>query len=163
MSTHDNSLPGTSKPVQNLVQLKRARGFVRTKITKLCTKCEEEADELSPRQRNLYLAKCENLLDEISDYDKQIFQLNISANMSDEDLANSSLEEDSYSEKLESAMATLESGVSDDVPDVSPDGVTGDTSFSIRNRIKLPQVPLPKYSNGVGENLNKFFRSLEAS
>ena len=162
MSTHDNSLPGSSKPVQNLVELKRARGFVRTKITKLCNKCEEEADELSPELRILYLSKCKNLFDKISDYDDQIFQLNINANMSDEDLNNSSLEDESYSEKLESAMATLGSGVPNGAPDVSPNGVTGDTSFSIRNRIKLPQVPLPKYSNGVGENLNKFFRSFEA-
>ena len=162
MSTHDNSMPGTSKPVQNLVELKRARGFVRTKITKLFNKCEEEADELSPELRNLYLENCKSLFSEISDYNKQIFQFNVSTNMSDEDFNNSLLEEESYTEKLGLAMAALGSGVSNGTPDVSPNGVTGDTSFSIRNRIKLPQVPLPKYSNGVGENLNKFFRSFEA-
>ena len=57
--------------LENLV---RARGHIRTKVTKQCNLIAEELSELTEHKRTTFLDKLESLKQELSEADKIIFQ-----------------------------------------------------------------------------------------
>ena len=63
------------KDSKKLKSLTTKRGFVRQKITKLCSKIDTESINFSPQQINMNLNKCNTLKEEIALLDDELLTL----------------------------------------------------------------------------------------
>ena len=147
----------------------KKRGFVRQKITKLCNKVERELADMSTEFRALNLDKSNLMQIEIIGLDKEIFDLCMELGYSDEDLGEFSSDDETYTDKL---LLTITRIKTINASMVSNPSVIGNSNHAgssqglstnvMSNKLKLPQVPLPEFRNGKGENLKTFIRSFES-
>ena len=148
------------KPKLN--ELTKARGHIRSKITKVCNKIDQEALSFSAQQKLMHINKCKSLLDEIKICDSDLFSISVKLNHTEEQLEQRSNDDEFYTDSIRSALAQLE--IIGIVPATSlPNGGGGSTDRAqvSSGRVKLPPIALPQFGNNKGENLVKFFRSFE--
>ena len=150
----------TATAAPKLSNLVRARGFTRTQVTKLCNLIITDSEGIiSEQKRAEHRHRLEALQNKLATADNAIFELQIEANLEEETLQEASDEIEAYNVKISNSISLLnnvnvrvsESSNHENIPNL------GD-----RNHLKLPQVPLPEFSNGKGENFQKFIRGFEA-
>jgi hypothetical protein len=135
--------------------LVRTRQYARQRATKLCDKINLELPNLSLEQKDAYVNRLSSINSDITNSNNSILALAIETDLDDsriEDLT--SLNED-YEDKVALTMSLLRSETQ------VPDPAAG-SQVPRSPKLKLPQVSFPEFSNGKGENLQKFFNSFEA-
>ena len=149
---------------KRLADLNRNRGYIRQKITKLGTKVSDEVPNISQSGKSLHLEKCITLKKKIQDLDEEIFEINISLNTNDIELGQEETIAEAYIELLDKTILKLESLHVQNLAGVEGSGILvgGNNPNLVHNKLKLPQVPLPEFSNRKGENLRHFFVSFES-
>ena len=160
MSTNDDN----NSDKKRLADVSRNRGFIRQRITKLVNKISDEVPNVSHSGKSLHLEKCITLKKKIQDLDEEIFEINISLNTNDLELGEEETRAEAYIEMLDDAILKLESLPTQNLAGVGSSGISveGNTPSVVQNKLKLPQVPLPEFSNRKGENLRNFFLSFES-
>ena len=85
-------------------------------------------------------------------------------NTNDLELGEEETRAEAYIEMLDDAILKLESLPTQNLAGVESSGISvgGNTPSLVQNKLKLPQVPLPEFSNRKGENLRNFFLSFES-
>ena len=152
--------PSESKTLTNLV---KARGLLRTKVTKLFNKLSADEADISEVQRRAFVEKLDALRKQLFDSDKEIQLMHIDSDLSQVDLQLLTDESEEYEDRICEISSMLSSDrnsihIGHAPPAVSTlDGRQGD-----KNRLKLPQVPMPEFSNAKGENFQKFIQGFEA-
>ena len=146
--------------VSKLNDIKKTRAYVRSKITSLCTKIHEEISSISLHIRDEYVVRLSGLKAEVSELDRQFIAQSIENGHTDEQIEQHAANDEVYETKISLALSVLRSlGVTNPVISSSArDVVISDN----REKLKLPFVQLPKFSNGKGEGVDDFFRSLES-
>ena len=61
--------------VDQLSVLVTTRKYTRQKVTKICSKIDNEIDEFSSSEKSMLLNKCKSLLTELNSLDKEIFTI----------------------------------------------------------------------------------------
>ena len=146
--------------LENLV---RARGHIRTKVTKHCNLVSDELSDLTEHKRRTYLDKLESLKRELSDADKIIFQLQAESVATPEDFLRFSDERELYQDKIADALGSLSShDTRNSTMNFSNNLFSNDSPTLESNKLKLPQVPLPEFSNHKSQNFGKFIQEFEA-
>ena len=149
--------------------LTRERGCVRSKITKLCTKIENECSNFPSSEITLHLRKCNDLRTEIVGLNREIFTRCVSLEETEEELMERSETDETYTDRIDRTIIKLESlnvndnnlNSSNDEP-VRSNAVAPNAYERDRMRFKLPEVPLPEFGNNKGDNLSKFLNSFES-
>ena len=93
---------------QKLDELTKARGHIRSKITKVCNKIDQEALSFSAQQKLMHINKCKSLLDEIKICDSDLFSISVKLNHTEEQLEQRSNDDEYYTDAIRSALAQLE-------------------------------------------------------
>jgi len=132
--------------------LSKSRGFLRTQATKVCHKVRAEVENFEAVEIQKFLSKCEQLISELKDLDKQITRLKFEENP-DLDFETECDACESYNQLLLESVALLKGSIRND-------NVASQNSSSGR-KLKLPELPLPTYSHGKTESLYHFLRGFE--
>ena len=141
----------------DLKYLNKARGYVRTQLSKLHAKIDEDIGSMSLTDRKIALAKCEQFEVDLTKYDDSISALIWDPDKDVDTLMNEEFSKrETYSQKLLTCKIELKSSIEADLT-VRPsnEGWSG-------NKFKLPEIPLPEFSNAKGETLSNFLTSFEA-
>ena len=154
---------------ETLSILTQKRGCVRSKITRLCTKVENDFNDFSTNEITLNLRKCNGLRTEIVGLDNEILTCCISLERTEVELTERSEADEVYTDRIDMTVIQLESlNIIDNNPNSSNDepvrsnAVSPGTYERDRMRFKLPEVPLPEFGNRKGDNLAKFLNSFES-
>ena len=154
---------------KELKYLKFSRRYIRGKITKKFIALTSDVINNSDlKECKTYLGEIGDLKEEIKASNKEVANL-IWRHTEDEAVLNQEMEDvDSYNQKLTALHNSLDDRVSEltRVISDSPDQPSHSGGFisdhsRISNQLKLPQLPLPEYSNTDGENLHDFFQNFE--
>ena len=139
------------------------RGRVRAKITRLCTKIEEGTQVVNNIVDNANLTRLISLKNEVEGLDKEIIQASIALNFSEEQLETLSIEEEGYEERIHLCLSLLNSKLNapPQTENLQSENPTPEVT-AVPPKLKLPNVPLPTFSNEKGEYITKFFKSFEA-
>ena len=144
----------------------RYRGVTRGKITKLCNKIASELPNISSLQSKMYASKLDDMKSALNKSDLEISDLCIGLRYTEEQLESLEEEEETYDNRISIALTSLSNldllprPISDDVVE---DSVGAPIAPNIvHHKLKLPEVPMPEFSNAKGENLHNFFKSFEA-
>ena len=149
-----------SKTLANLV---KARGLLRTKVTKLFNKLFADEADISEVQRRAFVEKLDALRKQLFDSDKEIQLMHIDSDLSQVDLQLLTDESEEYEDRICEMSALLSSDrTSIHIGHAPPAVSTLDSRQGDKNRLKLPQVPMPEFSNAKGENFQKFIQGFEA-
>ena len=148
-----------------LTNLVKNRGFVRTRITKLCNKIRDEGASLTADEVHVHLSKCTTLQEEIVSLDKTIYLLLCETNLTEDEHERLITENERYEEMLSASVATLNTlnavNLNENSDPIASSNNFRNTDF-VSNKLKMPVIPLPKFSNKKGESLIQFFRAFEA-
>ena len=139
--------------MSNLAFLVKSRGYKRAQVTKLNDKVNGRLAELSEEEKFNSLSKLEQLSFDLRKLNDEIHSIKFKDDTDDAELENCLEECDHYDELIVESVNTLKRGLavnSDNVPI---------TDRTLSNRLKLPEVPLPEYSNGKSETLDYFLRT----
>ena len=127
----------------------RNRGYIRSQVTRLFNEKETWNDMNSEDKASIKL--------KLQDYSKQLEKLN--ANIQAENLTNeqfdfnAELENcDNYNDRIRDSLSVL-----------NRNNTTVTINNTQSNLLKYPQIPLPKFSGGEGENLSKFLFEFDAA
>ena len=141
----------------DLIQCVRTRGYKRTQITKLYDKVYSEIGNFSVHDKITHLKKAHQLNSDIQSLDSEVSSLKWALNKDEEQLESDLEENEAYRDRLIETITLLETdpvdGGDNNVPVASPDPG--------RNRLKLPEVPLPYFSNSNGETLDFFLNAFD--
>ena len=145
-----------------LKSLIKTRQYTRSKVTRLCNKIDNEIGTLNSFDRQAYLNRINALNDELKQIDKDFLSLCVELDRPEEELDNIGYETDTYDEMIAKCIALLDVRVqtSNDRSDIL------NSSYALNphllNKPRLPEIPLPTFSNQKGENLSKFFMTFES-
>jgi len=134
----------------------RARGFVRTQITKLCDFVDNNSETATGQELRHCKTKLEQLSVEVKKYDSEIASLVYegAADESKDGVLDAELAQvEKYSDNIIQCLNNLSSLLDSDV-------VTHNLSLT---KLKLPDFPLPEYSHCSGESLTQFFCEFRSS
>jgi len=136
--------------------LVKSSRYVRQRVTRSCNEINNNFNNLSSSQRSIYNDKLQALKIELCKLNKEIFPLPIKAGTLESDIDAKVKEEEEYDDRINENLTRIRlNGRSRDENTTTEHGVnTGE-------KLKLPQVPLPTFSNANNESLRKFLRSLE--
>ena len=101
----------------------------------------------------------------MKELNNSIFNFSAESEAADDVLDNLVAEDDLYDDKISLCVGKLKhSNITQaiNVNSGSASGVSGIGFHLINQKLKLPQVPLPEFSNGKNESLKKFLRAFEA-
>ena len=155
---------------QDLNRLVKVRGIKRSTATRVCNQVDSDLLSYSVLECKEKIKKLQELSGYFKTVNETIGDLSWQAEQSDENLAAEIDACEEYDDKINSCILKLESQVTNIQTSTSdPNGMPQNSglNFSAQNsvfkpnHIKLPQLPLPKYSHSKGENLNKFFQNFE--
>lgn len=141
--------------------LTASRRHIRTQITKLYDKMWSTYEELGPIEVSAMLSKM-NLLDvEVSKLNNEISALMFESHGDTEAFTNELDSSEIYADKINESKTLLSSKkLSLAEPQTTPIQVA---SESIKpTKLKLPELPLPKYSHAKGETLVSFLAAFES-
>lgn len=137
-----------------LAVLIKSRQYVRQRVTNIYNQMSNPTETLSETKKRLYLDKLFNFKSELSVLDKEIYGQLVSDEADDEYLQEKIAEDEEYEEKILYSIEALQSSVSRlyQMPENEP---------VFTNKLKLPQISLPQYSDS-NESLEKFLYSFES-
>ena len=102
---------------------------------------------MPPQDRAATLKKCMALKEEINKYDSELFEICIKFQETDEKLQERSEEDEYYLDTVNCAISLLEGNAdlnASNIPNINP------IPLDRANKLKLPQVPFPEFSNKKG-------------
>lgn len=143
----------------------RARGHLRAKVTRLCNKVDDVMNVLTPREVAVALANLEKWSAELKILDEKIgSKICISDSDSDSDVLEREWEScDDYEQRITEAQETLRRMLTLEQGTPGTPTVTALTSDNLRQtKLKLPELPLPTFSNLPDETLNHFLDNFES-
>ena len=137
----------------------KTRQYLRQRITRVHTSLHDGSLVTEDRAR-LLNAKLLNLQSEIREVDKLVFSVLVESESTDDHLNEHSDTQEIYEDKILTCLDIIKGVLARS--DSSASGRNNDTtSYNSVNRIKLPEIPLPVFSNDKGEALEKFFFNFE--
>lgn len=137
-----------------------SRGHVRARLTKLCESVAIQIDSLDETGIQSSLTKLKKLETELSTLDAEISVLIFTEQGDGVNFATEINTADTYSDKLSTTQALLQSKLSGSRVEERPElpRIT-----NIRpNKLKLPELPLPRFGNAKGESLLPFLVKFES-
>jgi len=138
----------------SLEVLIKQRGTVRSQVTRLHTKVYRDSQTLSQVDKIQCTSKAEQLLDKLSHLDSQITEGQFARNPSyDYDAEARECEE--YNDRVLATLALLKSCGSE------PAGAAVNNGVQM-SKLKLPEAPLPKFSNAKSQSLTRFLKAFES-
>ena len=150
-------------------KLREDRGYVRQRITKLHKKIEDELVSLTNEKKGTYVSRLKDLKGELNNFNKAIYTYLKNNGTSEDDLNVLLDDDDEYDELIDSLIDTLR-GINGSDNLINNNMISMPIAANTQpnmantlasNKLKLPKVPLPEYSNGKDECLRKFLRSFE--
>ena len=142
--------------------IKKTRQYHRQKVTKLCNKVDKELPNITYYERLDYLDRLQNCKLTLNDLNEQVLHKSIEEELSDKNMDVLIDDDEEYDNKISSAIVQLNSLNLTQTNNDNSNNNNNSTTGNDRNKLKLPQVPLPKFANKKGESLHKFIRSFEA-
>ena len=143
---------------EELAILVKARGYVRSRVTRLLN---ASSADITAQQRTAKVEKLTSLKCELDISNKTCFPLYMKV-YSDETIIDGLVEEEQvYDDKIVECISELKSMGS---PGSSALGGTiseDSTNRVSQQKLKLPSVPLPEFNNSKGADVQKFIRSFE--
>lgn len=147
----------------SLSYMNKLRAHMRTRTTRLCAK----ADNLQNLSRNEKLT----LLSSLKELQLELKKINssIAVALDDSDLEDSALNEefdrcDSYDEKILTALSILNVDLETQQLVLQANVASPNENLSQNrlNKLKLPEIPLPKFGNAINETLTNFCLNFES-
>ena len=145
-----------------LDKIKKTRQYHRQKVTKFVDKVNKELPNITLYKRLDYLDRLQNFKLTLNDLNEQVLHKSIEEELSDKDMDVLIDDDGEYDDKISSAIVQLNSLNLTETNNNNSNNNNNSTTGNDRNKLKLPQVPLPKFANKKGESLHKFIRSFEA-
>lgn len=148
-------MPGNSATSTDVKVLTKTRQYVRQRIKKLFNKTIQDADsgvEMTEQQRSLAKSKIEDLKIEVQKLDKDLMAAMITGGAGDSELDQFSEGCDEYSEMIFQVLSLLH----------KPPAAVSTESSDSPHYLKLPNCPLPVFSNDDDELLESFFYNFES-
>jgi hypothetical protein len=147
--------------------LVKTRKYVRQRITKLCNKVGEEFHALNSEEKQAQLSRLRELHAELKVLDSSIVTSLISSEADDANIDQAIDEQEAYEDRVHATLATLQSvstatadnSMSFNGPDVNEGSIP---NINRGTKLRLPELPLPIYSNSKGEDLDMFLYSFES-
>ena len=140
---------------------KEVRRVKRGDATRTCNAINTDLSLLSPQILQQRLAHCKDLLEDLKDLDDKIFLSMCIGDFTelqrDQEYENSS----TYRQNLLEAVAKLELCLNPPTPPNLPVGTDARINVPRSGRLKLPELPLPTFSNKPNEDLDRFFENFE--
>ena len=133
----------------------KSRRYLRTQVTRIYNKVQQVYDSMSAAKIASYIEKLETLKVELNDVNKNIH----SVLSDDADLDPIIVEEELYHDRIIEALAILKPVESNN------SNSTMNSSLPVlenSNKLKLPTVSLPVFSNDKSESLERFFHAFES-
>ena len=143
---------------EELTILTRSRGFLRSRATRLINGIGQNVSALSQTVKFDNIEKLTFFKKELDDMNKAIFPLYIKTQVDDVDLRAKIFEEEKYDDEILACISALRSP-----PNASDQGdnTQNQSGFDPRNRLSLPKIPLPQFSNHETEDIQNFLKSFE--
>ena len=135
----------------------RARGYIRSRVTRVVSKITSETD-LTPQEKAVYIEKLSSLKSDLDKANKDLFPLYIEASLTQKEIEAYMLEEETYDDKLLEALSILRHTV---YGGLSSQVASGNQTSAASTGLKLPNVPLPEFSNSKNDDLQKFLTTFE--
>lgn len=145
--------------MSNLGFLTKSRGYKRSQISKLHTKVGDGIEELSEQECKNPMSKLEQLSVEVQKLDSEITSLTWAENEDDDEFDTAMEECEGYNEKVYDTLTLLRtalSGHENSINNVNPLLNNQGHGPLFNSRLKLPEVPLPTFSNSRDETLDNF-------
>ena len=139
----------------------KKRSHIRSRVTKLCNQYNESTvSALDAGERLALLTKIRGLHTEISNANESI---HLHVDFEDDTLDKCLTEEEVYDDKIGLLLVQVEglpalAAASIPAHLSVPNSITGTGG----TKVKVPNIPLPKFSNSEGENLKEFLLSFDA-
>jgi len=146
-----------------LNMLTMSRKYVRQRATKVCQKVHTQLDTFTEEQRMVISDTLMSLRNELSALNKSMFPLYLKTNMTESRMDQMVGEEERYDDSLLGAMARLRSTQTVSAANVSQTSNGESRTGAVGSqKLKLPRIPLPEFSNAKNQSLQKFIRSFES-
>lgn len=156
----------------NISVLSKAQRYIKQRVTKLCNKVESQFDTLTTHRKFSYIENLKDIRKELKDAHTKLLHLHI-AKETEDSIIDEFVDdyEENYDDRIErliSQLKPLYGEVNHDtqVPFASSNQVPIANpvfSYSTSNsRIRLPELPLPTFSNAKDEEFEKFIYSFES-
>ena len=146
-----------------LEKVTKSRQYTRQKVTKLCNKINAELPNIESPKGIEYLDRLQTLKASLNDLNEKVLDKYIDKGLTDNEMEALVDDDDEYDNIISVAIAGLNGLNSTQTNNNSENAnISTTTTGNERNKLKLPQVPLPKFANRKGESLHKFIRSFEA-
>ena len=138
---------------------RRVRGSLRSGVTRVCNSVESSIDSMNREVLLQNLSKLKEYKTLLESHDKDIARL-IYDDVSLRDTLDAELEEcGEYLDKLYKFISKLDLRLKNS--NILNSSSSQSQILSSNSQIKLPQLPLPEFSNKPGDDLNGFFRNFE--
>ena len=161
MSTTDQKLLDDMQV--NVNSLVQARGKLRGKLTRELKLVEDSFQDFSHDELCMHIEKCKTIRTDLVNFNQQIFALRVSLNTSENLLSKEAVEEEKYEDQISLILNQLLNIHRESSVDDNPINNADTPVVKIApNKLKLPNIPLPEFSNEKGDNIQKFFRAFEA-
>lgn len=142
--------------VGDIAQLTKYRQYVRQRVTKVHNNVTSRLETISEDDRVMYIDRLESLKLEIKDLDKKLIDRYLEQGISDKDLDDRINDDEVYERRIVVSLSNLRKAGSP--------VLTGSNAYSAprTEKLKLPEVPLPEFSNAKFQSLEKFFYNFES-
>ena len=135
---------------EKFATLGKTRQYIRQRVTKIYQQVTTPPGEnLDAVKRATYRENLVNFRTQLSSLDQEIFSY---FDEKDEENSNRIKTMEEYEEKIQEALSKLEVSSTPPVFELA----------EINNKVKLPNLELPTFSNGKSESLSSFFFTFES-
>ena len=146
---------------ENVAFKTRVRGHLRTRVTKMLLKVQEGQTSMSRQEKSAMLLSLDEIKSQLNELNKSISQA-LFTNLSEDKVLDEEWEAcDSCNDEVHLCRSLLEQALAAPISPVVDSGdVKGvDTRLT---KLKLPEIPLPKFSNAPNETLLDFLDNFES-
>ena len=154
-----------SKNYSNAIKERR---YVRSRVTKIYNSVSNNLDSLNELKRGEYIIKLRDLKEELKIVNRKVFQYSNDDEADDDMLEVLLHDEEEYDYRVTIALATLDpvphdSSLYNSNANANIGNVSGHShNDGVVNKLKLPTVDLPTFSNDKSECLEQFFHAFES-
>lgn len=152
---------GASSEGEELQYVKSQRKYYRTKATKLCNNIESNYANLSLQDKFQLKDDLNDVKDKLNFYNNNVSKLLWKVMRTEDEIFDEMKMCDSYDDKLLQLIRRLGETTSSAVPTQSV-SAGNSSNVSVSTQLKLPQIPLPEFSNAKGEALEQFIAAFES-
>lgn len=144
--------------------LVKSRGYTRARLTKLLSEIRGNFPNLTPSDTVRYIDRLNNFKVELDEQNKELFPVFVKSKISEEELDSKISEQEVYDNQILDTLHQLKYPSNTPVPTSNSQGIIPPNFSGNQNptNLKLPRLPLPKFSNEKNESFRKFIHSFEA-